>query len=93
MPKIAIFPLIIQALVAYSIIPVMGIVGASIAFLISSISVGIIQTIVFLKLSNSTFQDILLKREDFYTVKDFIGMQFGKIMSLLFHKKKIKNIL
>ena len=83
-PKIAIFPLIIQALVAYSIIPVMGIVGASIAFLISTISVAIIQTIVFLKVSNSTFQEILLKREDFYTVKDFIGMQFGKIMA--FHR-------
>ena len=27
------------------------------------------------------------------TVKNFIGIQFGKIMSLLFHKKKIKNIL
>ena len=66
--------------------------GASIAFLISSITVAIIQIIVFLKISNSTFQEILLKKIDFYTVKDFLKEQLGKTISILFHNNTMKMV-
>jgi O-antigen/teichoic acid export membrane protein len=81
-PKITILPLIIQVLVAYYFIPLMGIVGASIAFLISTTSVAIIQTIVFLKLSHCPLQGILLQKTDFYILKEFITVQFGNIKVL-----------
>jgi O-antigen/teichoic acid export membrane protein len=79
-PKIAIIPLIFQVLLAYYFIPLMGIIGASIAVLVSTITVSIIQICVFLKISHCPLQGILLQINDFYTVKDFLVMQFGKIM-------------
>lgn len=91
MPKIAIFPLAIQALMAYILIPLMGIVGASISFLASTIALGIIQILVFLNISHCSFRDILLKKDDFYTVKDFIRIQSNRITSRNFGKRNIKT--
>jgi len=78
-PKIAILPLIFQIFLAYSIIPIMGIIGASITFLSSCILVAIIQIIVFLKVSHSPLMNIVIKKMDFYTIKVFLINQFRKI--------------
>ena len=82
MPKIAVFPMLIQGLMAYSLIPLMGIMGASVAFLISSIILGIIQLLVFLNISKSSFKDIIFKKADIYIVKEFLRKQFDIILKL-----------
>jgi len=90
-PKIAIVPMVIQGLLAFSLIPLMGIVGASISFLASTTALGMVQLLIFLNVSHCSYRDILLKKDDFYTIKDFIRTQINRITSRNFGKRNIKT--
>ena len=41
---------------------------------------------------SSSFTEILLKKIDFYTVKDFLKEQLGKTISILFHNNTMKMV-
>ena len=71
--KIPILPFLLQVIIAILIIPVLGLSGAAIAFLISVLCLSALQIIVFLNISSCTLRsDLMIRKEDVQMVKDFI---------------------
>jgi O-antigen/teichoic acid export membrane protein len=64
LPKISLIPLIIQSIIAVLLMPVLGIMGASIAFLISSILVSIIKMSVFYKITTVNISEFIINIKD-----------------------------
>lgn len=89
LPKISFFPMIIQAILAYYLMQNLNVIGASIAFLVSSLLLGLFQLAVFIKLSTCSMTDLWITKDDYNTVKKFILSQvlrFTGRLSKLFVK-------
>ncbi|RZB29747.1 MAG: hypothetical protein SRB1_02027 [Desulfobacteraceae bacterium Eth-SRB1] len=89
-PKINFFPMIIQAILAYYLIQNLNVIGASIAFSVSSLLFGLIQIGVFIRISTCTMTDLLITKDDYNTVTKFILSQVVKFtsrLSTLYHGK------
>ena len=81
--KISIVPLVIQITLALILIPVWGLIGASIVFLTTIVLESFIRIIVFLYVSIcSTRNDLFPKKADFQLVGSFINSQLGKMRGL-----------
>jgi len=64
LPKILLIPLVIQLIIAVLLMPVLGIIGASFSFLISSILVSIISISVFYKITTVNILEFLINKND-----------------------------
>ena len=64
LPKILLIPLVIQLIIAVLLMPVLGIIGASFSFLISSILVSIISISVFYKITTVNISEFLINKND-----------------------------
>ena len=84
-PKISIFPMIIQGVLAYFLIQKYSIIGASITFSIYSFIFSIIQLGVFLKVSSSNISILWITKDDYNTVYNFILVQLIKLKKKLHH--------
>lgn len=91
-PKIGFFPMIVQAILAYYLMQNLNVIGASIAFLVSSLLFGIIQIGVFIRISTCTMTDLWITKDDYNTVKKFILSQVVRLMSKL-SKLLVKNFI
>ena len=72
LPKISIIPLIIQSIIAMLLMPVLGVIGASVAFLISSISVALISMSVFYKITTVNISAFLINKNDLNVLVQFL---------------------
>lgn len=89
LPKTAIIPLCVQVVLAFILIPGYGIHGAAVAFLVASLSLAMMQTIYFLKLSPSTsIKDLIIRMEDVELLKVFIYSQITRIVLLFDRSRK-----
>jgi O-antigen/teichoic acid export membrane protein len=73
--KVTFFPLLAQIALAIILIPDLGIKGAAIALLVSSILLFIFQIFFFLKVSKLKINDIIIQYSDLLTVKNFIKVK------------------
>lgn len=77
--KISFFPMCIQIVIAWILIPKLGLVGASLAFLTAFVSNALLQVIFFLKLSRLSFRrHLLIGRDDIQLVGRFLGSVLGR---------------
>lgn len=77
--KISFFPMCIQIVIAWILIPKLGLVGASLAFLTAFVSNALLQIIFFLKLSRLSFRrHLLIGRDDIQLVSRFLGSVLGR---------------
>ncbi len=72
LPKISILPLIIQVAIAAILMPTLGIFGAALSFLISSVSLSIIKILVFCRLTKFNISSFLINRDDIDVLLQFI---------------------
>ena len=72
LPKISILPLTIQIGIAAILMPTLGIIGAAISFLISSILLSIIKILVFCRLTSLNISSFFINRNDAYILFKFI---------------------
>lgn len=91
-PKISFFPMIVQAILAYYLMQNLNVVGASIAFLVSSLLFGLIQLAMFIRISTCSVTDLWITKDDYDTVKRFIFLQVERFMSKL-SKFFVKNFI
>ena len=71
LPKISVFPFILQLVLALFLIPTQGVNGAAFSFSISAIILFVLQVYSFLKLSGLDFKNLIICRDDIRTVFDF----------------------
>jgi O-antigen/teichoic acid export membrane protein len=72
LPKLSVIPLVFQGIIALSLMPSYGIIGAAISVLISSIAISIAHTIVFRKLTGAKLKEYIINRNDIEFVALFI---------------------
>jgi len=71
--KISIFPLILQLTLCYWLIPIFGIIGASVAVSVTFFLTGVITFVVFNRVTSISYKEILLpKRSDILLLKDIV---------------------
>ena len=92
--KINIVPLIVQAGMALILIPLIGLVGAALALLVALLSSALIKIFVFLRISDCSLKgDLLIRKEDFQTVKSFILSQLEMLKTRLLKTISIRQKL
>jgi len=79
LPKIAILPLFVQITLTLLLVPQYGVVGAACSFALSAIGLFILQVFFFLKFSELTLTDVLIRFHDLVTVLTFVR---GKLAGL-----------
>lgn len=79
--KIAIVPLVVQVLLGIILIPLMGIVGASLSFLIALLFRSLSQILFFIKLSSCTIRkDLFIRKNDLQIIYSFVKQQLLNIL-------------
>lgn len=92
--KINVVPLFVQVAMALTLIPLIGMVGAALAFLVTLLSISLVQIIVFLWISSCSLKgDLLIRKEDFQTIKSFILSQLDILKTRLLKAISIKEKL
>ena len=92
--KINIVPFIVQVGMALTLIPLMGLVGAALAFLVALLSIALVKIFVFLRISDCSLKgDLLIRKEDFQTIKSFISSQLDMLKTRLLNTISIKEKL
>jgi O-antigen/teichoic acid export membrane protein len=72
LPKMTIFPLLVQVTLAIALIPDFGIIGGAIAFSVSSFLLFIFQIFFFIRISGLKINDIMPRYPDVLIIKKFI---------------------
>lgn len=78
--KVGVVPLFLQITLALILIPRMGLVGASIAFLCALFFTSLVQLIVFAKISSCEVKtSFIINKDDFNTVLSFLKLKLNTI--------------
>lgn len=79
--KISFLPMCLQIICALILVPRLGLMGASVAFLTACIANALLQIIFFLRLTNLSFiKHMLFGREDIDVVLGFVKSTFGRFI-------------
>lgn len=76
--KLSILPLIFQLILGFILINNFGIIGAALTFTFSMIIFGILQIIFFLKISNTTYKNLIPSSEDYLYIYNFFKLKILK---------------
>lgn len=73
LPKISFLPVIVQFISAFILLPLFGLHGAAITYLIGLLTISVLQIYVFISISSCTIKDdLLLQTDDFKTITSFV---------------------
>ena len=76
LPKLSIFPLLLQIILSFFLVSDFGIIGLAISYTISSACLFIFQVIFFLKLTDTKIVSLFIRYEDFKTIMNFLVTKF-----------------
>ena len=71
LPRLSIFPLMLQIILSFLLVPDFGILGIAISYAISAACLFVFEVIFFLKLTDTKIASLFIRYEDFITIKNF----------------------